>query len=66
MFVGDHFTSRAICWHSWEAHNESTRKLEVLAGVQWVFPGHGKRFPVSPGNFPTKIRQRVRKMASQA
>ena len=65
LYVGDHFASRAFCWHSWGAQIESTGKLEVLTGVEWVFPGHGKWFLVPPGDFPKLIRQRVRKMIAQ-
>ncbi len=65
LYVGDHFASRAFCWHSWGAQIESTGKLEVLTGVKWVFPGHGKWFQIPPGGFPKVIRQRVRKMVAE-
>ena len=65
LFVGDHFASSTFCWHSWSAQIESTRKLDVLAGVAWVFPGHGKWFPVPAGDFPSLIRDRVRKMDAE-
>ena len=65
LFVGDHFGTRAVCWHSWDAQIESTRKLEVLIGVEWVFHGHGKWLPVPSGDFPNVIGQRVREMAAE-
>ena len=65
LFVGDHFAPRAVCWHSWGEQIESTGKLEALNGVEWVFPGHGKWFPVPPGDFPKVIGQKVRTMAAQ-
>ena len=64
LFVGDHFASRAVCWHSWDAQIESTRKLDVLTGVEWVFPGHGKWFPVPPGDFQKVIADKARKMSA--
>ena len=65
LFVGDHFASSTHCWHSWDAQIESTRKLDGLAGVEWVFPGHGKWFPVPSEDFPNVIRHRVRKMVAE-
>ena len=65
LFVGDHFASRAVCWHSWPKQIASTTRLETLSGVEWVFPGHGKWFQVPPGHFPEMIRERVRKMTAQ-
>ncbi len=65
LFVGDHFAPSTACWHSWDAQIESTRKLDDLTGVEWVFPGHGKWFPVPPRDFPKVIRQRVRKMVAE-
>ena len=55
----------AYCWHSWDEQIESTRKLEVLTGVKWVFSGHGKWFPVPPGDFKTVIGERVRTMVAE-
>ncbi len=65
LFVGDHFASSPYCWHSWEAQIESTKKLGALTGVAWVFPGHGKWFPVPPGDFPDVIGQRVGTMVAE-
>ena len=65
LFVSDHFASSTYCWHSWDEQIESTRKLEVLTGVKWVFPGHGKWFPVPPGDFKTVIGERVRTMVAE-
>ena len=65
LFVGDHFAPSTVCWHSWDAQIESTRKLDVLTGVEWVFPGHGKWFPVPPRDFPKVIGQRVVKMVAE-
>ena len=62
LFVGDHLAGRAVCWYSWPEQIASTAKLDALADVDWVFPGHGKWFPVTPGGFPEFIRARVRKM----
>ena len=65
LFVGDHFASSAYCWHSWDAQIESTRKLDTLTRVEWVFPGHGKWFSVPPRAFPKVIRQRARSMDAE-
>lgn len=65
LFIGDHFASIAYCRHSWDEQIESTRKLGVLTELEWVFPGHGKRFPVPAGGFPKVIRQRVVKMVAE-
>ena len=64
LFIGDHFGSRAYCWHSWDEQIESTRKLGFLAGVEWVLPGHGMWFSVARGDFPGVIARRVREMAT--
>lgn len=64
LFVGDHFSPRSVCWFSWDAQIESTEKLVTLKDVSWVFPGHGKWFPVAPGAFPGLIKTRVREMRS--
>lgn len=64
LFVGDHFGSRAVCWHSWDLQIESTGKLAALTEIEWVFPGHGKWFQVPAGDFPEVIGRRVRKMAA--
>ena len=65
LFVGDHFASRQVSWYSWPAQIESTEKLRALTAVEWVFPGHGKWFPVPPGDFPDFIADKVRKMNAQ-
>jgi glyoxylase-like metal-dependent hydrolase (beta-lactamase superfamily II) len=62
LFVGDHFSPRSVCWFSWDAKIESTEKLSKLRNVTWIFPGHGKWFPVEPGAFPEFIKTRVREM----
>lgn len=62
LFVGDHFGSRAVCWHSWELQIESTSKLAALTDIEWVLPGHGKWFRVSAGDFPQVIKKRVLEM----
>ena len=65
LFVGDHFASSTYCWHSWDAQIESTRRLALLTGVEWVLPGHGKWFQVPQGDFPKVINRRVQAMAAE-
>lgn len=69
LFTGDHYayiprlkrfgSFRDACWHSWDVQIESVRRLAAFEQVEWVFPGHGKWYPVAPGRFPEIVRSSV-------
>ncbi len=64
LFIGDHFASKPYCWYSWDDQIESTKRLGDLSKFEDIFPGHGKWFSVSPGDFPSEIEKRVATMAA--
>ncbi|MBT3234869.1 MAG: MBL fold metallo-hydrolase [Bdellovibrionales bacterium] len=66
LFTGDHFAwspseqrflaFKDYCWYNWEEQKRSIAKMISLTDVTHIFPGHGRRGEVGPGEFPAVVK----------
>lgn len=69
LFTGDHLawqpsvdrlgSFNRYCWHSWTEQIQSVAKLAKYGDVEWIFPGHGNRKQIPPGEFPRMVATAV-------
>ncbi|OUR94173.1 hypothetical protein A9Q84_17885 [Halobacteriovorax marinus] len=69
LFSGDHFAYsdirgdwscfKNVCWYNWEEQIESVERLARFPKITNVYPGHGRRNSVTPGEFPAIIQRVV-------